>query len=59
MDTIKPVMQKGSHFDLVNGKDLPNKDIVQIIVPQLYENSKGYAVFLCEVRDEQSDKQRS
>ena len=56
MDAIKPVMTKGSHFDLISGADLKNTDIVQIIVPQAYENNAGYAVFLCEVRDNTEER---
>lgn len=38
-----------SHFELVSGPELPCKKIVQIWPEQVYENSAGYAVFLCEV----------
>lgn len=41
----------GSHFELVPGNELRNKDIIQINENQVYENYEGYAVFLCEVAD--------
>lgn len=45
----------GSHFELVSGDELPNKDIIQINENKVYDNSEGYAVFLCEVADEVED----
>jgi hypothetical protein len=52
MDAIKRLKDTGTHFELVSGKELPNKKIVQIVTPQIYENKSGYAVFLCEVESE-------
>lgn len=55
MDALKKLMMKGSHFELVCGLDLPNKKVVQIWPEKLYKNTAGYAVFLCEVEDEESE----
>ena len=43
-----------THFELVSGRELPKfgDKIVQIYPKSLYENSAGYAVFLCEVKDD-------
>lgn len=38
-----------SHFELVAAPALPRKKIVQVWPEHVYENSIGYAVFLCEV----------
>lgn len=52
MDAIKRLKDTGTHFELVSGKELPDKKIVQIVTPHVYENREGYAVFLCEVESE-------
>ena len=41
-----------SHFELVSGAALSEKDIVQIWPNLVYKNNAGYAVFLCEVENE-------
>lgn len=56
MDAIKRLKDSGTHFELVSGKALPEKKIVQIVIPQIYDNKSGYAVFLCEVERESEDK---
>ncbi len=51
---ITKLVGDGSHFELVNGKELPEKNIVQIWPEKVYVNDKtGYAVFLCEVESEE------
>lgn len=46
------VMENGSHFELVSGKELEERNIIQIYPKKVYKNAYGYAVFLCEVLDE-------
>lgn len=43
-----------THFALVSGRELPElgDKIVQIYPKSLYENHAGYAVFLCEVKND-------
>lgn len=50
-------MAFGSHFDLVSSAELIDRDynIVQIYPQKVYTDSKGHAVFLCEVLDKESE----
>lgn len=54
MESMKKLMETGSHFELINGKRLPDVNIVQIFPIKVYMNkSTGFAVFLCEVMDDE------
>ena len=53
MNVIKRSQDTGTRFRLISGKELRDYKIVQIVVPQIYENKSGYAVFLCEVESEE------
>jgi len=51
MDVIKRSKDTGTCFRLIAGHELKKHKVIQIAVPQLYENNSGYAVFLCEVEE--------
>lgn len=50
---------QNSHFALVGGNELYKFEnrILQIETTKQYENSKGYAVFLCEIDDEEESNE--
>lgn len=47
---------ENSHFEIISGNQLPDKNIIQIATTPLYTNSAGYAVFIAEVADSKHDK---
>lgn len=49
------LLNDDSHFELVSGLRLPEKDVVQIWPTLVYKNDAGYAVFLCEVRNKKEE----
>lgn len=56
MNSMTKLMVEGSHFELVNGMDLPKTNVVQICSEKVYTNGNtNMAVFLCEVVDEESE----
>lgn len=56
MNSMTKLMAEGSHFELVNGMDLPKTNVVQICSEKVYTNGNtNMAVFLCEVVDEESE----
>lgn len=50
------LLNMDSHFELVSGAILPEKNVVQIWPTPAYTNDAGYAVFLCEVENEKKRK---
>ena len=55
MKVIKRSKETGTRFKLISGKELYLNKIIQIVVPQVYENKGGYAVYLCEVEKESEE----
>lgn len=49
------VMVNGSYFKLVAGNQLKDFEVIQIYPKKVYTNVEGYAVFLCEVADKESE----
>lgn len=49
------LLNMDSHFELISGATLPEKDVVQIWPTPVYTNDAGYAVFLCEVENEKKE----
>ncbi len=53
MDVIKRSKDTGTYFRLIAGSELKKCKVIQIVLPHVYENKSGYAVFLCEVESEE------
>ena len=58
MHGMTKLFATGTHFELVSGKEMENRtvDVVQICTEKVYVNEAGYAVFLAEVVDKESEE---
>ena len=56
MASLVKIWSSGSHFELLAAPELSKKRIIQIYPKKVYVNSANYAVFLCEVQDDEREE---